>query len=96
VENYDIFIDLGAQTAIDGKAYKVVRLGDPLIVPSTGQISIPQQLIGTAIHRHSNGALAHFRFIPNIDSGASIDAKVYGLPMPSVDMVRAGDRLVYG
>jgi serine/threonine protein kinase len=94
VDKYEIYLDLASRPVIEDREFKVVRLGKPILVPSTGQMHIPQRLIGKAKHLHTSGTLAHFRFTPDIDARISIDAKVYGLPSPTFDMVEVGDRVV--
>lgn len=95
VDGYEIYLDLAGKPVSQDREFKVVRLGQPILVPSTGQMHIPQRLIGKAKHLHTSGTLAHFRFTPDIDTRVNIDAGIYGLPRPALDMVEVGDRVVF-
>ncbi len=94
VDGYDIYLDVGKTSIYTHQDYKVVRLGEPILLPSTGQKQLPQRLIGKAKHLHTSNTLAHFRYTPNIEQKMNIDAEIYGLPNPVLDMVKVGDRVV--
>lgn len=94
VDDYDFFVDLGGAKPLSTATCKVIRLGQPLTLPSSGHTQITQRLIGNARMVHVHGSLAQYRFLPTVDSQANVNSVAYGLPHPKIDMVEVGDRVV--
>lgn len=95
IENSYMYADIHRDLPSIGIDYNVIRLGNPVRVPSSGRMSVPEKLLGTASLIHIGPhSIAQFKFVPLTGLKALSESQLLTGALDFAETAGIGDRII--